>query len=179
MKASERALQHQLALMAFRQAETAGDVEETGRTLERAGSIVRRHFDLRQVLMHPSVPAERKLELVRALVPVKGTAEAVLRAVLDRRLAGLLSGVARAFGAVAAAQSATATVRVEAAAPLAKAEVARIQETLERSMHRPVRLKIVTKRELIGGLRVVTGELVIDGTVKGALDRLGRELEAA
>jgi F-type H+-transporting ATPase subunit delta len=176
VKGSSRTLQRQVALLAFRQAETEGDVEATGRTLARAGEIVSRHFELRQVLLHPSVGAERKMELLGSLLPVAGTAAVILRAVLARRLAGMLSGIARAYGAIATAQSATAAVRVEAAAPLAKREVARIRETLERSLHRPVVLKVVTRRELIGGLRVVTGGLVVDGTVKGALDRLEREL---
>ncbi|MEK7474584.1 MAG: ATP synthase F1 subunit delta [Candidatus Coatesbacteria bacterium] len=176
MKGSSRALAHQLALLAFRQAEVEGDVEATGTTLARAGGIVSRHFELRQVLLHPSVGAERKLELLGRLLPLAGTGASVLRAVLERRLAGMLSGISRAYGGIAAAQSATATVLVEAAAPLTRRDVARIRETLERSMHRPVALKVVTRRELIGGLRVVAGELVIDGTVKGALDRLEREL---
>lgn len=179
MKASERALQHEVALSAFRRAELAGDVEATGKTLKRAGTVVGRHFELRQVLLHPSLPVERKMELLRSLVPLVGTAEAVVRAVLERRFAGILPGVARLFSSIAEAQSATTAVRIEAAAPLSKPEVARIQETLERSMHRPVKLKVVTRRELIGGLRVVAGELVIDGTVKGALDRLERELLTA
>lgn len=176
MKASERALQHELALLAFRQAESAGDVDATGKALEQAGRIVGRHFELRQVLLHPRLAVERKMDLLRSLVPVKGTAETVIRAALERRIAGILSGIARSFAAIAAAQSATAAVCVEAAAPLSKSDVGKLKEILERAMRRPVALKVVTRRELIGGLRVVAGEKVIDGTVKGALDRLEREL---
>jgi F-type H+-transporting ATPase subunit delta len=179
VKGAVRALQRDLALKAFRQAETVGDVEATGKTLERAGEIVSRHFELRQVLLHPRLQAARKLELLRSLVPLHGTAETVVRVVLARRLAGVLPALARTFKAIATAQSATAAVRVETAAKLSKPEVAAIREALERSLRRPVALSIVTKRQLIGGLRVVAGELVIDGTVKGALDRLERELVAA
>ena len=65
------------------------------------------------------------------------------------------------------------------AAPISAAEEGKIRETLERSLGRKVRISIRKEKELIGGMMIRVGERIVDGTVKGAFDRLERQLVAA
>jgi F-type H+-transporting ATPase subunit delta len=133
---------------------------------------------LRQVLLHPGVPSERKTALLKEAANAGEAVSMLLKVLAERRSLSLASGVGRAYEAVKAGMSREMPVRAVSAVPLKRDELAELRAVLERSLGRPVRLETVVRRDLLGGLLVEVGEKRIDGTLKGAFDRLEREMLA-
>ncbi len=64
------------------------------------------------------------------------------------------------------------------AAPLDERQEQALAAALTRRLKREVRLHCATDPELLGGAVVRSGDLVIDGSVRGRLERIANELVA-
>ncbi|HTV80741.1 MAG TPA: F0F1 ATP synthase subunit delta [Steroidobacteraceae bacterium] len=71
-----------------------------------------------------------------------------------------------------------ADVTVASAAPLAQNQQQALAAALARRLKREVRLHCVVEPELLGGAVVRSGDLVIDGSVRGRLERIANQLVA-
>jgi F-type H+-transporting ATPase subunit delta len=71
-----------------------------------------------------------------------------------------------------------ADVTVTSAAPLDERQEQTLTEALTRRLKREVRLHCTTDPKLLGGAVVRSGDLVIDGSVRGRLERIANELVA-
>lgn len=69
--------------------------------------------------------------------------------------------------------------QVSSATPLDDPRRQSLEEALARWFGKTVRCSFVVKPELLGGVLVRTGDVVLDGSVKGRLDRLTWRLEKA
>jgi F-type H+-transporting ATPase subunit delta len=176
MKGSGRALQHQLAIAAWRRAQAGGSEEATELALAAIAAALKASSRLRQVLLHPGVDRDRKVALVGSVVTMDAVAESVLRAAIGLRAVAVLGGVSREYAGLRASRAKEARVIVWTADRLDRNETATLKAELETALSRPVRLEIARKKNLIGGLLVRIGEKTVDGTVKGALERLERKL---
>lgn len=67
-------------------------------------------------------------------------------------------------------------VRVTSAHPLDDAESARLGERLRARFGREIDLEVDVDASLIGGAVIRAGDQVIDGSVRGRLERLGRQV---
>lgn len=172
-----KALQHELAQAAWRAAGEAG-AAAAGRSLTAVAKLLARSAKLRQILLHPAVAWPRKLELLHALAPLTDASTAVVRTLITRRALGLVGGVARSFEALRAARSRETYVMVRAAGALTAAERNQLSAVLAKALGKPVKLAVSTDRSMIGGLELRIGETIVDGTVKGAFDRLEQSLLA-
>ncbi|MGZ9104185.1 MAG: ATP synthase F1 subunit delta, partial [Rhodoplanes sp.] len=62
--------------------------------------------------------------------------------------------------------------RIISALPMDVAQVKPLLEALERKYGRKVNAQVEVDPELIGGVRIVVGDKVIDATVRGRLDAM-------
>ena len=99
---------------------------------------------------------------------------AVPRIVL--REAAAVPEIAEMFEVRKAEHEGTIEVQVTAAFPLNAAQTAQLEESLKRKLGRDIRITSEQDPELIGGLRLRAGDLVIDGSVTGQLEQLANEL---
>lgn len=60
--------------------------------------------------------------------------------------------------------------------PASEAQQAKVRESLSKRLGRDIELSCSTDSELLGGAIVRAGDLVIDGSVRGKLERLGNAL---
>ena len=67
---------------------------------------------------------------------------------------------------------------VQSAFELTEAQLADLIERLEKKTGRKVRAQVSVDRELIGGVKVVLGDKVIDGSARGQLGALETALKA-
>lgn len=79
-----------------------------------------------------------------------------------------------ALGAAAAEGALVAQVRV--AMPLSPEESSALQRALERYAKRPVALEVQIDPEIIGGVWVRLGDVVIDGSLRARLESLRQHL---
>jgi F-type H+-transporting ATPase subunit delta len=94
----------------------------------------------------------------------------------NRRLP-LLPEICTQFEALRAAVENTLDVDVVSAVALNEAQAARLAEALARRFRRQVRMHNSVDATLLGGAVVRAGDMVIDGSLKGRLDRLATDLE--
>jgi F-type H+-transporting ATPase subunit delta len=121
------------------------------------------------------------LELVELLTGVAGGAAGeggrnfLLALAANRRLA-LLPAIAAQFEMLRAEIENVVDVEVIAAREIAAPQQKRLAEALKRRLGREVRMHTRIDESLIGGAIVRAGDLVIDGSLKGRLARLGSAL---
>lgn len=131
-----------------------------------------------RLIGNPHVTGE---QLVTLLTEVAGKAGGdggrnYLRTLAENRRLALLPEIAAQFEALRAEIENVVDVEVIAAQEIAAPQQKRLTEALKRRLGRDVRLHTRIDETLIGGAIVRAGDLVIDGSLKGRLARLGSAL---
>jgi F-type H+-transporting ATPase subunit delta len=88
----------------------------------------------------------------------------------------LLPEIAAHYEALRSAVENTVDVEVISAVPLDAAQADKLERALSARLKRRVRMQNSVDAELLGGAVVRAGDLVIDGSLKGRLQRLATEL---
>jgi len=122
---------------------------------------------------------EKKLKVLRALATKGGLPTTTMRflEVLARhdRLA-ILDSVEAAVRKKMDEQAGIQNVVLKTATPLEKDQVGQFGTEMGKVLNSKVRVKSQVHEELIGGGIAEVGSMVFDGSVKGRLNRLRREL---
>lgn len=121
------------------------------------------------------------LQLVELLTGVSGGAAGkqghnFLHALAENRRLALLPEIAAQFETLRAEIENVVDVEVIAAREIAAPQQKRLAEALKRRLGREVRMHTRIDESLIGGAIVRAGDLVIDGSLRGRLARLGSAL---
>jgi F-type H+-transporting ATPase subunit delta len=121
------------------------------------------------------------LQLVELLTGIAGGAAGkqghnFLHALAENRRLALLPEIATQFETLRAEIENVVDVEVIAAREIAAPQQKRLAEALKRRLGREVRMHTRIDESLIGGAIVRAGDLVIDGSLKGRLARLGSAL---
>ena len=99
-----------------------------------------------------------------------------IRLLAENRRLGLLPEIAQGFEQLRADAERTIEATVRSASPLGDQERAALAQALKKRLDREVTLKCEIDPRLIGGAVIRAGDLVIDGSVRGKLERLGLAL---
>jgi F-type H+-transporting ATPase subunit delta len=95
----------------------------------------------------------------------------------NRRL-GFLPEIAALFAQMKAEVENAVDVEVTSATALSPDQESRYAAALQKKLGRSVRLRTKVDQGLLGGAVLKAGDLVIDGSIKGRLERLATELTA-
>lgn len=135
---------------------------------------------LRQYAGNPKVEAAQVYDLLTAVVktPLSSQVSNFLRAVLDNGRLEALPEIAAQFHALVNAQSGVSDATVYSAFPIDGAQLAEVVATLEKRFARKLNASVVVQPELIGGIRVVVGDEVLDTSVKARLEQMKVALAA-
>ncbi len=102
--------------------------------------------------------------------------ENFVRVLAENRRLPLLPEIAAHYEAERARVENTVDVEVISAVPLSTAEGDKLSQALQARLKRRVRMQNSVDATLLGGAVIRAGDLVIDGSLKGRLERLGTEL---
>jgi F-type H+-transporting ATPase subunit delta len=135
---------------------------------------------LRQYAGNPKVEATQVYDLLSSVVksPLSSQVSNFLRAVLDNGRLDALPEIASQFHALVNAQSGISDATVFSAFPIDGAQLAEVVVTLEKRFARKLNASVVVQPELIGGIRVVVGDEVLDTSVKARLEQMKVALAA-
>jgi F-type H+-transporting ATPase subunit delta len=100
-----------------------------------------------------------------------------LRALAENRRLALLPEIAAQFEQLRAEVEGVVDVEVVAAREIAAPQRKKLEAALARRLGREVRMHTRIDESLLGGAIVRAGDLVIDGSLKGRLERLGSALQ--
>ncbi len=99
-----------------------------------------------------------------------------VRVLAENRRLPLLPEIAAHYEAERALVENTVDVEVVSAVPLSAAQADKLRQALNTRLKRRVRMQNSVDATLLGGAVIRAGDLVIDGSLKGRLERLGTEL---
>lgn len=101
-----------------------------------------------------------------------------VRTLADNRRLALLPEISALFDELKGEAEGVIDVTVTSAAPLDDSELGKLTAALQRRLGRSVRLQCATDPALLGGAVLRAGDLVIDGSLRGRLERIAYELTA-
>ncbi|MCH7345634.1 F0F1 ATP synthase subunit delta [Pelomonas sp. CA6] len=155
------------------------DVKAWGEQLA-AIALVAQDSELRQFADNPKVTTEQVFQVMAAAAKVDllpGVQNFLREAIANGRLAALPAMVEQ-FHVLANAASGVADARIFSAYPIESAQLAEVVATLEKRFGRKLQAHVELEPALIGGIRVVVGDEVLDTSVKARLERMKTALSA-
>ena len=147
--------------------------------LALAAAIVR-DARVRNLLTSPHVTPEQLADLLIGMVGGKLDEEGrnFIRVLAQNRRLGFLPEIAVIYEKLRAEEENTVDVTVTSAVALDAALQRKFAAALSARLKRDVRLQCETDPSLLGGAIVRADDLVIDGSLRGRLERLDAELKA-
>lgn len=106
--------------------------------------------------------------------------EDLLRAVLESGVDGVRAEAARQLQGALGQKTSGATEQavIYSAFPLTDAQVQGLKDKLEVRFQSKLEFRVVEDSSLIGGIRVVVGDNVLDGSVKSSIEKMKQALAA-
>ena len=178
--ADEATIARPYARAAFEHAVGAGQLAAWGEVLERA-SLVLADARVQPLIGNPHVPRAELVAFVVELAGAGGNEQAgnFFRLLADNGRLALLPQIAAQYAALRAEVENTVDVTVTSAMPLTAEQSAKLTEALTRRLRRTVRLAATVDPALIGGAIVRAGDFVVDGSLRGRVERLGNTMAGA
>lgn len=161
----------------FEAAKEAGNLKGWSDMLQMAAAVVA-HEDVARLIDSPSLDkAQRGQAVIDICGDVLNDAGKNLMHVLaeNGRLA-LLPDIAALYEMERAAEENRVTAEVISATPLSDNQKKAIAEALKKRLGRDIALDCRVDEALLGGAIVRAGDMVIDGSVTGKLEKLGAAL---
>ena len=158
---------------------SSSDLGGTAAWLEKVAAIAA-NPQLRAFADNPKASVEQVLSVIAGVAgsPLPAAATNFLTTVLENGRFAALPEIARQFRALANAQKGSSDAVVQSAFPIGDAELAQLGTTLEKRFGRKLQLTVQQDPSLIGGIRVVVGDEVLDTSVKARLEQMKVALSA-
>ena len=137
-------------------------------------AAVASNVQLQQYAGNPGVTSAQTFDVMAGVVKtaLPEAAKNFLKAVIDNGRISAMSEIANQFRALKNAKSGSSDATVFSAFALDAAVLADLLETLEKRFGKKLNLTVELQSELIGGIRVVVGDEVLDTSVKARLEQM-------
>jgi F-type H+-transporting ATPase subunit delta len=157
------------------------DAERVRQDLGAFQEALARSPELKNALESPAVKKARKRAVIERLAQslhVATVSRNFLLVLIDHRRMADLAGALAAFERMVDERLGRLQVEVASARQLQEPQRAALIRQLETMTGKQVRLNLTINDDLVGGLVVRLGSTVYDGSVRGRLEALGRQLLA-
>lgn len=167
------------AKAAFEYASAAGQEAGWASTLLLASTLVET-AEVVQQLGNPSQNRQAKVEFLLQLCKPEASEDFAnfLHLLGENGRLSLLPTINEQFTALVAEKNSAIEVEVQSAFELSAKQLKTLAAALSKRLDRTVQPKATVNPALIGGLFIRAGDLVIDGSVRGKLDKLAEALKS-
>lgn len=164
---------------AFRLADARGKLAEWSAALANL-SAVAADERIRVAVGDPNLSTAKIAGLIISILAGKlsGDAENFVRVLAENGRLGVLAEIRTHFEALKNEREGTVEAEVYTAFEMEQAQVADLVARLEKSTGRKVKARVSVDKSLIGGVKVVIGDKVIDGSARAQLSALENALKA-
>jgi len=158
---------------------SAKDLGATAVWLDELAAVAA-NAQLQQFAGNPGVTAAQTFDVISGVVksPLNDAAKNFLRAIIDNGRVSVLPEIASQFNSLKNAESGSSDAMVYSAFALEGQALADLAAVLEKRFGRKLNLSVQLEPELIGGVRVVVGDEVLDTSVKARLEQMKMALTA-
>ena len=158
---------------------SAADLGATAAWLDELAAIAA-DAQLQQLADNPKISDQQVFDVIAAVAKttLNDVAKNFLHTVIDNGRLSALPEVAQQFRALKNAQGGSSDAIVGSAFPIDAAALAEVSATLEKRFGRKLNVSVQLQPELIGGIRVVVGDEVLDTSVKARLEQMKVALTA-
>jgi F-type H+-transporting ATPase subunit delta len=152
---------------------TKNDLQATAAWLDELAAIAS-NAQLLQFASNPKATTEQVMGVVNGVAKsqLSAAADNFLRTVIDNGRLSALPEMAAQYREHVNAQSGSSDAVVYSAFEIAPAALADVTALLQKRFGRTLHVKVEIEPELIGGIRVVVGDEVLDTSVKARLDQM-------
>jgi F-type H+-transporting ATPase subunit delta len=156
-----------------------GDLNGAAQWLDALAAVAGNE-QLLQFADNPKVTHQQVFDVVTDVAKVQLPPPAInfLRAVIENGRLGALPEIATQFRALKNAQSGSSDAVVYSAFPIAASSLGDVASVLEKRFGRKLNVTVQEDPSLIGGIRVVVGDEVLDTSVKARLEQMKVALTA-
>ena len=160
-----------------------GDLKQASTELDALASVAA-NPQLRHFADAPNSGAQQVFDVITGVatsnnaVPLSAASKNLLRTVIDNGRLSVLPEIAAQFHALASERSGVSDAVVYSAFPIEPAVLADVITTLEARFKRKLNASVQVQPDLIGGIRVVVGDEVLDTSVKARLEQMKAALTA-
>jgi len=162
---------------AFKLADASGSLAKWAEMI--AGlATVSQDARVRAAVGDPNLSDAKVAGLFISILSLSGEGENFVRVLAEAGRLGLLPEIRTQFEALRNERESVVEVEVVSAFELSAAQLADVVQRLEKKTGRKVRAKVQLDKELIGGIKVVLGDKVIDGSARAQLSALETALKA-
>jgi F-type H+-transporting ATPase subunit delta len=155
------------------------DLNGTSQWLDALATVAG-NKQLLQFANNPKVREQQVFDVVAdvARVQLPEAGKNFLRTVIDNGRLAALPEIAQQFRAMKNAQGGSSDAVVYSAFPIAASALGDVAQSLEKRFGRKLNLTVQEDPSLIGGIRVVVGDEVLDTSVKARLEQMKVALTA-
>jgi F-type H+-transporting ATPase subunit delta len=156
-----------------------GDLKQASAELEALASVAA-NPQLRQFADAPKSGAAQVFDVITSVAnrPLSDASKNLLRTVIDNGRLAVLPEIAAQFHTLVSERSGVSDATVYSAFPIESAALADVVAALESRFKRKLNASVQLQPELIGGIRVVVGDEVLDTSVKARLEQMKAALTA-
>ncbi|EWH23719.1 F0F1 ATP synthase subunit delta [Bacillus sp. GM2] len=175
---SQSAVSKRYAAALFDIALESKQVNEIEEELTVVKKIFIDHKDLNAVLSHPKVPAEKKKQILKDSFGSVSTAVLhTLYLLVDRSRTSIVPDLADEYVKMANRFRGTEDAIVYSVKPLSEEEISSFSQVFAKEAGAAsLRVRNEVNPDLIGGVKIRIGNRIYDGSVRGKLDRIERQL---
>lgn len=136
--------------------------------------------DLQRTLSHPGLTSNQKAQVLISICDDSLSVELqnFITVLAENNRLLLIPDVATMYEELKSAEEATMDVAVETAMRLTADQKKRLMESLNKKLERTINLKSSVNKQLIGGVVIRAGDLVIDASIRGRLTKLAEKVES-
>lgn len=165
------------AIAAFKQAQDEGDSGRWSQMLALLASVAN-DATMKGLIVNPRIT---RRELASLIIDVCGdqlseTGRNFVKVLAENQRLGIIGDIASAFESERARAERRSDVKVVAAYELTAAQQNDINVAMTRRLGTKVDISVTVDREIIGGVIIRCGDLVIDASVRGRLAQLAQTL---
>lgn len=157
----------------------SADLEAAAKWIDEIAAVAA-NAQLQQFANDPNTSAQQVYEVMTGVAKgnLSDHAQNFLRTVIDNGRLAVLPEVAIQFRALKNSKSGTSEAMVQSAFPIGADLLGELKSVLEKRFGRKLELSVELVPELIGGIRVVVGDEVLDTSVKARLEQMKVALTA-
>jgi F-type H+-transporting ATPase subunit delta len=162
----------------FRLAKGAGDLKGWSNRLGAAAEVVK-DPQMRDLISDPNVPAMRVSDVIVSILgdTLGNKGENLIKVLAENDRLSLLPEIETQFEALKAKAEGILEAHITSAQEMSETQVSDLKAALKARYGRDVQISVSVDAALIGGVVVAIGDRVIDGSIRGRLEKMAFSLK--